>query len=377
MSALPVVIVPAVQRSEDFSAVAPDNKPRQEAGQGGALVPGSNTGPKGVDGRDSMLTAPLIDALTVTFRAGVLKRTGQKGWRELVTWLFGFADQVVMGSVQKRTWQFYDEHALLLDQSGAVVGKVGWVTREGHERQGAFCVSLMGHGTRHLEQSPKGREALMHRLLLACAKITRIDIAVDDLDGSTLNYWAIKARAQQGEFCTRGRPPKVWWIEHDNDGRGNTLYIGQKGHKELCLYEKGKQLGDPNSGYMRFELRLYGARIELPLDVLVNLGEYFGAAYPLLADFVVSELERLAIKEHVYLDCTVNGWLRSLRQQSGTSIGLAMRALGQENFLRFAQDLQRTGVPGRFKHFNGDIAQELRKSIERGNDHGDQEPSDR
>src|SRR5690606_12811981 len=98
------------------------------------------------------------------------------------------------------------------------------------------------------------------------AKITRLDIAVDDLTGDTFSVEEFRAAYHSGAFVMNGRPPTARYVSDEGTGRGCTLYIGQKGHKELCVYEKGRQLGDPQSRHTRCELRLYGKRLELPVD---------------------------------------------------------------------------------------------------------------
>ena len=89
------------------------------------------------------------------------------------------------------------------------------------------------------------------------AKISRWDGAVDDYDGLHDVDWAV-GLYKSGQFNAGGNKPTCKqhgnWIEPDGSGR--TLEIGKrKNGKLLRIYEKGKQLGDPKSLWVRWELQ--------------------------------------------------------------------------------------------------------------------------
>ena len=156
------------------------------------------------------LSEPLIDWLTVVLKPGALEKSGQENWVEFVRWLIGCGSQVSMGAIERRQWQFYEESASLRDITNASCGKVGWKT-EG-DRRGQVCVSLSGNGCRHLVQTRQGRVELWKRLELLGAKVTRIDITVDDLTGETIDINAMQDAALAGQFTSNGRPPKSRFI---------------------------------------------------------------------------------------------------------------------------------------------------------------------
>lgn len=113
------------------------------------------------------------------------------------------------------------------------------------------------------------------------ATITRWDGAVDDYNGIHSVDWAVE-QYQTGGFSTGGNKPscdqKGNWIEPDGSGR--TFYIGKrKNGKMLRVYEKGKQLGDPTSHWVRWELEVHRKDREIPWDVLLNPGPYVAGAY--------------------------------------------------------------------------------------------------
>ncbi|WP_157735717.1 replication initiation factor domain-containing protein [Granulosicoccus antarcticus] len=115
-------------------------------------------------------------------------------------------------------------------------------------------------------------------------KITRWDGAVDDFGGEHSVDWAV-GQYQAGEFSTGGNKPSC--CQHGNwicpDGRGRTFEVGKrKNGKMIRTYEKGKQLGDANSPWVRWELELHSKDREIPWDVLVNIGGYVAGAYAVM-----------------------------------------------------------------------------------------------
>ena len=353
-----VAFVPPAQHPMTFSAVPPVHR----AGQG--LDPGSNTGPKyQAPIAANSLTEPLVDFLTVVVPAGALKKTRCRDYREMLAWIFGTGSKVVMTSIEDKPWQFHEQSATLIDETNSVCGKVGF------SETGKICFSLSGKATRHLDHSRASMARLVHKLKTVEAHITRIDIAVDDLQGRAFNVEQMRQAYKDGAFTSNGRPPKSRHFSDEGSGDGCTLYIGQKGHKELCIYEKGKQLGDVTSSYTRCELRLYGSKVELPLDVLTSLGEHFAGSYPLLAEFIVGEATKLQAKE-VMVNASAVAMVRVLRQQAGTALRLCMDAFKDDAVEFLLEHVARPGVPGRFKGFTGDLPQQLHDELTRENENG-------
>lgn len=115
------------------------------------------------------------------------------------------------------------------------------------------------------------------------ANITRVDLAHDDFLGQYNIKTALDFHAN-GEFnSTHGRPPKAKLIDDFNSGAGKTFYIGnRKNGKLLRVYEKGKQLGDPNSNWTRWELELHSASYYIPNIVIIYPGLYLAGSFPCL-----------------------------------------------------------------------------------------------
>ncbi len=129
--------------------------------------------------------------------------------------------------------------------------------------------------------------------------LTRVDLAYDDFEGEHPVEEAV-ARYRAGEFVCGGRPPRINcagnWLEID--GYGRTLYIGKVSNgKGLCVYEKGKQLKDSTSVWVRWEARFSNVDRVLPVGMLTEPSAFFAGAYPAL-DFVVgAQAERVRTRK--------------------------------------------------------------------------------
>lgn len=170
---------------------------------------------------------------------------------------------------------FYDHHMVIRNPAGKVAGlfKIG-----GENQRGTFCLELTGEGCAHVVAWAHTRAVLEGW----GAKMTRVDCAHDDREGRyTLED--VKRWHDEGAFTTRGRPPAIGFQGY-TDGSGQTIYIGKnKGNQQLCVYEKGKQLGDPSSLWVRFEARFGAKYREIPFDILERPWEYIVGHYPPLS----------------------------------------------------------------------------------------------
>lgn len=107
------------------------------------------------------------------------------------------------------------------------------------------------------------------------AKITRVDLAHDDMKAETVSIAIARAWYEAGEFTSNGRPPAAKLIDDMGSGKGKTLYIGERANgKLLRVYEKGRQLGDPSSPWVRVELELRNKSRVIPWDVLTTPATY-------------------------------------------------------------------------------------------------------
>ena len=169
---------------------------------------------------------------------------------------------------------FYAHHCRILTPSGETCG---FVALGGESQRGTFCVELTGAGCAHVTAWAHTRAVLEGW----AAKLSRVDCAHDDREGRyTLDD--VKDWHAAGRFTTKGRPPAIGFAGYA-DGSGQTVYIGKNtGNQQLCAYEKGKQLGDPNSPWVRFEARFGSKYRDIPYDILERPWEYLVGHYPVL-----------------------------------------------------------------------------------------------
>jgi DNA relaxase NicK len=175
-----------------------------------------------------------------------------------------------------------------LTRDGQCCGKMAW-----GGNAGTIMISLTGGGCSGVD---------MYRMRgflekLPSVKITRIDLAYDDLLGA-FSVGQVKRQYFLGSFHIRGAAPS---FKNIDTSTGQTFYIGKKtSGKELCVYEKGKQLGDLTSPWVRFEGRFYASDGKvLVLDMLTNSASYLSGMYPPLR-FLSEKHERItAIKEQL------------------------------------------------------------------------------
>lgn len=116
-------------------------------------------------------------------------------------------------------------------------------------------------------------------------RITRWDGATDDYEGVHSVDWAVE-QYRAGGFKAGGRMPTSNvngdWIEPA--GKGRTFYVGvRENGKLLRVYEKGKQLGEKDSPWVRWEVELHNEDRVIPWDVLIAPGRYVAGSYPALS----------------------------------------------------------------------------------------------
>lgn len=169
-------------------------------------------------------------------------------------------------------WQFVESEG----GESPNLGYVGVSSASDHMR-GRWCFNLPGTACAFVENWA----ALYEDLREMGGRITRCDVALDDLAGRHPIKEA-KHAYDTGAFNGNGRRPSGNWIQDLQEKRGNTLNIGNRISGKLArVYEKGKQLGDENSSWVRYEgeLRHGNGRI-VPLDILLMPGQYLKGMYP-------------------------------------------------------------------------------------------------
>lgn len=249
--------------------------------------------------------------------------------------------------------RFYAWRFSLKDASGEHVGLIefGGINTIREDGTRTARIELTGGGCRIYETSSGSDHAQRWSLLaslLGCfdARITRIDIAADDFLGSYPVAWAIE-QYNGGQFDKRGQRPKARLIDDMGNRTGKTFYVGsRKSEQQLRVYEKGREKGDPNSEWVRYEGEFHASnRRELPLDMLCDPAPYLVGAYPVL-DFVAGIGERLRIATEEMLASCVRA-VRVFRHQYGPMVNALLHASGGDEAMlaRLIQGTARNKLP--------------------------------
>lgn len=352
MTSRPVEAYPFTAPVSDFTPVGPGKRSAGEAG------PNANRGQKvGVTG-----FAVGIDWLTATFPLSRLEECSATNLDFLAQFIFGGSSGLKVLRPSGRHFQFYTNSALIMDREGEMVGRIAF----GGNRE-SMMVDLSGTGCRWV----KSWAHVRLQLELLNARISRCDVAVDDFEGVSLDrslrgtaddLRALAERARDGLFKAGGRPPKTRFMDDHGSRSGCTLYVGKKGHKELCIYEKGREQKDETSPWLRYEQRFYGKHVGgedvdsargVPLEILTAPLRYFRGAHAFLASLCDSlglvDIARKLVVVKAKVEATANAMVTWLRTQCGPSINLLVRALGDEADVFVRKHLTRESLPSRMK----------------------------
>ncbi len=259
--------------------------------------------------------------------------------------LFELGDQ---GKGRFFTWRFS-----LKDASEDHVGMIefGGIHTMRDDGTRTARIELTGVGCRQYEESIGSdhaqRWSLLASMLGLCdARITRIDIAADDFIGTYPVDWAIQ-QYHDGKFDRRGQRPKARLIDDMGNRTGKTFYVGsRKSENQLRVYEKGREQGDLDSPWVRYEGEFHASnRRELPLDMLLDPAPYLVGAYPVL-DFVNGIGERLRIASAEVL-ASCKQAVRHFRHQYGPMLNAMLHASGGDEAMlaRLVSGTARSALP--------------------------------
>lgn len=174
---------------------------------------------------------------------------------------FEIKSEVPARNFYKWTWSFYDN--------------AGFIAYGGNNN--TVNINITGNGCILLTDYSE----LAKWMDSSFVKITRIDLAHDDFEGVRDIDFAID-KYKSGEFKKR-RQPKAKLIDDFGSGEGKTFYVGNRDNgKLLRVYEKGKQLGDKVSNWVRWEVEFRSIDRVIPFDLIKNPGAYLAGSYPAL-----------------------------------------------------------------------------------------------
>lgn len=237
-------------------------------------------------------------------------------------------------------------HSALLLEGSTTLALLAWGGSTQRDRfyvsfTGKGCELLNGEAYEHIKSYAKKFEG----------KITRIDLSVDDIDG-VHNLNGLRRRYSLGQFNAGGRKPEKREYSSNQD-KGDSIYVGGKqSSKQLRAYQKGKQLGRPDSGWVRFELQLrHQSNRPIQLDALTDPAPYFVGAYPALERMfknLSSSSTRIKTTTAI-THLSLEKLLTNISRSSGSAIGFLLSA--GANAQRLVDYVRRP--PGRYaKQFN-------------------------
>lgn len=241
----------------------------------------------------------------------------------------------------------------------------GWFGYEHRIDLGTFGLLAFGgqaqRGTFHVELNARGCARVGDWVSVQewgekyGANITRIDLAHDDLEGEVVSIARAREWLSQGSFSSNGRPPKARLLDDLGSGDGKTLYIGSRGAgKLLRVYEKGKQLGDRSSPWVRAEVELRNRGRTVPWELVTSPSRYFAGAYPAFV-FLSAEQCRLRTQQRGG-QITYDVMVDNLRTQGGKALGV-MCQVHQGDAAAVLARVVREGLPKRLQGFSDVIGQ--------------------
>jgi phage replication initiation protein len=277
---------------------------KQEAATAGTCAAGAAKRPspttnRGVKGANRAIAARLVleDGVVLEIPA----RRGHGGSAAFVDWLNftchedafavrqqGFTDDEVITEVSFVCDSLFGFGITSQRESGAnfyqrsyVLGEnLGMVCHGG--QRNTVLVMLSGEGCAAALDGWEGRAVEFFKK--SRAKITRCDLAYDDYAGG-MTVDDVELLYDQGMFQAGGRAPgcEMRGDWKNPNGKGRTFYVGGRANgKYLRAYEKGMQLGDKTSPWVRLEVEFKSVNRELPYEMLLLPGAYLAAAYPAL-----------------------------------------------------------------------------------------------
>ena len=168
-----------------------------------------------------------------------------------------------------------------------------------------------------------GWEKRLYDFLIQCygARITRIDLAKDFFNGEYSPEQAKQDRLDGLFTRHRAKMPVGESVGTDWESdtkKGKTYYVGSReSSRYVRVYEKGKQLGDENSIWTRFEVEMKARDIVIPFDSLLYPGEYFGGAYPICEKFSKLSVTKQVDSASKVFEITLEKGVEFIKRQCG------------------------------------------------------------
>lgn len=304
------------------ACVAGANDARQRAGAHGAdalqSAPASNTGGlvseayshfvmadgklKEIPLKRGQSTAAFIDTLTFTVTEDVFIRPYQLGTEDEIACNISADMAEIMGyglfAKQNGRNGYTTSYKM-----GSEVANYGFVAMGGAKQRGTICFYFTGEGLVAAQDDWESRLYQFIKDYAPFARITRCDLAHDFLHGEYTPEQA-KTDWENNLYTSRQSCPVAECVGSDwliNEGRGKTFYVGSRKNSSRFarIYEKGKQLGDKESSWVRVELEIKNRDLIIPHEVLIEPGRFLTGAYPVFQVLFEKYSEVIAKPERI------------------------------------------------------------------------------
>ena len=227
------------------------------------------------------------------------------------------------------------------------LGGYGLVAYGGEAQRGTVLVSINGEGCRRI--ADYGRVRAWGESL--GARITRLDIAADDHESESLDVPRAIQAWREGLFKVGGRPPKARWIDDFGGGGGCTFYVGSRAGGKLCrVYDKGKQLGEPESKWTRAEIELRAKDRVIPWDAVTDPAPYLAGSFPYFSflSFVAERIRTIKRATEISIEAVA----RWVKLAAGKSLNVLLEHHGGD-FVGLVLAVKRDGIPKRLQGWWG------------------------
>lgn len=232
----------------------------------------------------------------------------------------------------KRSWDLYlDKTPIGVAASGAA--------------NGGCYISFSGSGCGLIDFTKLHSEIRSLPLI----KITRADFAFDDYAGKNSVDYA-KQCYMDGKFRLKqaGKDPSV--DEFKSGGKkvpipssdsseygiwyagGRTFQVGSRKNGKLCrIYEKGKQMGEIHSKWVRWEVELRAKDREIPLQVMLDPSSYYVTFYPVLAELIVVEQPSRIKTQKRRVSTAYKNTIKSAKRSYGALVNVMQKSRGMSD----------------------------------------------
>lgn len=235
----------------------------------------------------------------------------------------------------KNTVQFF----ALREGQPVQVAHVAW---GGESQMGRANIQISGTGCSVIRRWDRVREFVDG----VAARLTRVDVAVDLLEGEFSVDDAFKWY-QDGKFNINRQPSHCVhgpWLD-EAQGTGRTLEVGRRKNGKMArIYEKGKQLGDASSEWVRFEGELHNIDREIPSEILTDPSPYFAGMYPCFEQLLEFAAERIKTEQQQG-EVSIERLLQCMRASYGKALYVAR--IQSHDHTQLLDDIEERGVPKR------------------------------